>query len=210
MQFNKKLYFIGMIYDKLLERLLSPLKRRIASYVHIYKSMPVLDLCCGTGAQGDFLRENRLYFGIDLDKKMLHYAAGKRHFHFAIADAMAIPFRNCAFGTIIISFSLHDKTALQRRQILSEACRLLRYNGILIILDFEQPWNSQSLRGSYFANAIEHLASKSHYINGQQFIKNGGLKKLLSEYNLREITDFQVKAGSCRIVVTRFLHRSRA
>ena len=123
----KKLYLSARIYEWILEPPLRRIKKKIADYINIKELSPTLDLCCGTGAQTRWIAQNKnVVFGLDLDQNILHYAAQKYPtISFLCSDAGEIPLKDERFKSIIISYALHDKSERVRRNIISEAKRLL-------------------------------------------------------------------------------------
>ena len=202
----QKIYPLGFAYDALLEPVLRPAKRIISHFVYKYRLTPALDLCCGTGVQVGLISNKRgQAVGLDLDGKMMRFAA-KKHpgIPFVCADAASTPFQDGYFKGIIISYALHDKPPAFRRNMISEAKRLLQPQGRLVILDFEPAWNRRSRIGSVFTYLIERLAGGEHFANGRQFIHQGGLRQFLFDHALEEVDSHAIEFGNSRIVVARF------
>jgi ubiquinone/menaquinone biosynthesis C-methylase UbiE len=164
---------------------------------------PVLDLCCGPGAQIRWLAgQGRVSCGLDINLGMLKYAAGRRaDGSFVCADAVQTPFPLASFKGIVVSFALHEKPAEIRPRLLAEAKRLLLPNGRIILVDFEKPWNSVSRLANLYIWLIERLAGRDHFHNGREFLAKGGLRDLLKENGLREVERHDLAAGSCALVL---------
>lgn len=198
-----------MLYDLLIETLLKRIKERIAQFVSQNDLSPVLDICCGTGKQCHLIEDNgQRAIGLDLDSKMIEYAASKYpHLSFVCADASHIPFQKKSLRGIIISYSLHDKSPEMRARMLSEAKSLLAPGGKIILVDFENPWNSKSRLGGYFTWVIERLAGGEHYTNRKQFLKQGGLEEFIKQNNLVKVEKHPVTLGNSSLTIVKFNKR---
>jgi len=195
----------GRLYDALLNPLLRRLKKWIAKYIGANDLHPVLDVCCGTGFQIRMTgRQGRVSLGLDLDCGLVRYAAAMSpDASFVCADATRIPVRSRSQKAIILSFALHDKSAVTRMNIIGEAKRILVPDGRIIILDFEKPWSGKSRIGSFFVGLVERAAGKEHFRNGRQFIAAGGLTAFLREHGLTVVTSRDLEPGSSRVVIAR-------
>jgi demethylmenaquinone methyltransferase/2-methoxy-6-polyprenyl-1,4-benzoquinol methylase len=133
---------------------------------------------------------------------MLKYAASRRPaVPFLCADATRTPFRPGAFRGIVISFALHEKEAEFRTRLLAEAKRILAPGGRLVLVDFERPWDGVSRRALLYVSAVERLAGRRHFRNGRDFFGRGGLRALLEENGLREVSRQNIAAGTCALVL---------
>ncbi len=97
----------------------------------------ILDLGCGNGRLYEFLKEKRIeYTGIDSSEKLLELARKKYGVEakFIRGDALSLPFADESFDKIISIAVLHHIPSKElRRKFLSEARRVLKKNGVLII-----------------------------------------------------------------------------
>lgn len=94
----------------------------------------VLDIGCGSG---DLLKRMSKYFGecygIDASKTMIEIAKQKSSdFNLTIADANTLPYPDNYFDYVISHTAFHH---LDLDMILSEAKRVLNYNGRLVVID---------------------------------------------------------------------------
>jgi ubiquinone/menaquinone biosynthesis C-methylase UbiE len=193
----------GLIYDGILEPLLRSLRKKVRNLIIKNDLFPVLDLCCGPGAQAGWLAgQGRFSCGLDISLGMLKYAAVRReNIPFVCADAAQTPFRPEAFKGIVISFALHEKSAELQPRLLAEAKRLLVKDGLIVLVDFERPWDRVSRLAYLGLWPIERLAGKDHFRNGRNFFAKGGLRPLLRENGLRELERDEISAGTCAVVV---------
>lgn len=182
------------------------MKQGIARYISEHNFSPALDICSGTGRQCHLIGNNRQnIIGLDRDLKMIQYAKSKYPIlPFICADAADIPLKNGYFNCIVISYSLHDKPPELRSKMLNETKRLLAPEGRMILVDFEQPWNTWSRLAGIYTYLIERMAGRGHFRNGRQFLKQGGLKTLLKQNGITEIKRFDIELGSCSLVVGKF------
>ena len=196
-------YLPGMLYTGILEVPLQGIRQKVRDLVFKNNLFPVLDLCCGPGTQAGLLgRRGSPAVGLDLNLKMLKYAASRRlGVPFFCADAARTPFRPGTFLGIVISFALHEKETEFRASLLSETKSLLAPGGGIVLVDFERPWDGASRRAYLYVSAIERLAGRSHFRNGRDFFNRGGLRALLRENGLREVERRNIAAGTCAVVL---------
>ncbi|HCA21122.1 MAG TPA: hypothetical protein DEO87_01955 [Lachnospiraceae bacterium] len=107
----------------------------------------VLDMCCGTFSNGlPVAKKNpdNIVVGLDRNRKMLQKAkrkaeeSGLSNVKLIRRDATATGLKDGSFDYIIIGLALHECDEELRKNILSEAYRLLKKDGRLIILDWER------------------------------------------------------------------------
>ncbi len=193
----------GLIYDGVLEPLLHNIRIKVRNVIIENDLFPCLDLCCGPGAQVRRLAApGRFACGVDISLGMLRYAAGRgKDIPFVCADAIRTPFRAAAFKGIVLSFALHEKPPDLRPRLLAEARRLLLPTGRVVLVDFENPWNTSSRLASLYVRLIERLAGTDHFRNGRDFLAKGGLRALLGENRFHEVERHDISAGTCAVVV---------
>lgn len=206
----RKVYIDGLLYDLALEIMLKGLKKKVTECILRHNLLPALDICCGTGVQCHRIwKIEQDIYGLDRDFRMIQYAASKYpEIPFMCADAVNIPFRNsCVKGTII-SYSLHDKSPEMRIKMLEEAKRILKPDGKIVFVDFENPWSRRSRLGGFLTSGIERMAGQQHFKNGKQFLDQGGLRAFIKQNELVEIERFDVELAHTSIVVAQFSHFS--
>ena len=195
--------FRALASDLILEPLLRKVRRTVGFFIRRGQLFPVLDLCCGTGAQAGLLSSHGKVVGIDLDLEVLSHASSRRKRpSFVCADASRLPFRNSSFRGIVVSFALHDKGSNLRRSLMQEAMRLLAPGGRIVFVDFEPAWNVRSRWGGLLVFFIELFAGREHFKNGRSFVRRGGLGGSLRNTGLviEERRDFE--AGSSIMTVS--------
>ena len=118
----------------------------LAELIPNEKSM-VLDMCCGTGSNGinvAIKNPHVTVVGLDRSKSMLLKARqkvnslGLNNVKLICRDATDTGLKSEIFDSIIIGLALHECNPDLWNGILSEAHRLLKTDGHLIILDWER------------------------------------------------------------------------
>jgi len=186
------------------ETLVDPLLRDIRKFAPEFSGMKAgdkaLDVCCGTGAQVlEYGRRGIITTGIDISPNMLNIATRNIrrqkavNVSFQLADATSLPFPDRYFDYASVSFGLHDKVKPVRYQIISEMKRVVKQDGALILIDYQVPLPRNVL--AVFARAIEFFAGGPHYQSFQDYLRNGGLKDLLKNHDLREYCRTYLMSG---------------
>ena len=122
--------------------------RQIVSLLDLEASDRVLDLGCGTGVLtrmiGDQLKIDAggVSVGIDAAAKMIRVAGKKRGnetCRFEVVAAESLPFEDASFDAVVSSLFFHHVPLDLKEKALSEAFRVLRLGGKLIIADTHTP-----------------------------------------------------------------------
>ncbi len=176
------------VYDLLFSRALRSIRHNICTFLTHYRAQNVIDLCCGTGEQLRMLNKNEIRLtGVDLSSSMLVRARknSPASIQYLEADASRLQLPDASYDGVIISFALHEKTALQHTAIFREACRLLRPDGHIIIADYSLPpaGISPLLLGRMLVPAIERAAGINHYHNYRDWMETGALEGFLAREN---------------------------
>jgi len=112
------------------------------------KDLMVLDICTGTASNAIGIAEknrNAKVVGIDLSKEMLKMAKTKvskknlDNVKLYVMDATKTKFKDETFDIILISLVLHETDAKLAEQILLEAGRVLKKDGKVIVVEWEEP-----------------------------------------------------------------------
>jgi len=120
------------------------------------KNPKILDVACGSG---DMIAEWQKYtnniIGLDPSKGMLEVAK-KRFPKIPFYEGLAqnLPFNNDSFDCLSISFGLRN--VIETQKAISEFHRILKPNGILLILEFTKSEKSSVLRDcvDFYSNNI--------------------------------------------------------
>ena len=113
----------------------------------------ILDICCGTGElslafarQLQTIGNERNIYGIDFSPEMIDIAQRKAqnasnlhsaNLHFAIGDALDLPFEDSRFAVVAVAFGLRNVCDTQRG--LAELVRVCKAGGTVAVLDFSMP-----------------------------------------------------------------------
>jgi len=112
------------------------------------KKVKVLDVCCGTGENSIQIAKKHpraQIVGVDLSKEMLSLAKKNiarnklNNIRVKAGDATATGFKEKLFDYAVISLVLHEVEENLASGILSEAKRILKDEGELIVLEWEIP-----------------------------------------------------------------------
>lgn len=162
-------------YD-LLNRLLSMgvdrwWRQSMVKRVRQHKPQSVLDVATGTGDSAIALKKSGAtrIVGADIAEQMLRQARKKQAaagIEFVKADGEHLPFGDGCFDAVTISFGIRNFE--QRRQGLQEMRRVLKQNGLLVVLELSMPTNKliRRLYKLYFLRvvpAVGKLVSRNSY-----------------------------------------------
>ncbi len=177
--------------------------------VELLKGQRVLDVCCGTGTLTAMLvAAGSGVVGVDSSSTMLSFAQGKHiAAEFRQVDAARLPF-NGEFDAAVISLALHEMAPDVRDQVWLAMRRAVRPGGTLIALDFVVPQ-----RNTLMARAVRSLVEqdersfqtihREHYINYQEFMRNGGLRAFIKGRNAPPESDDNFWAGMLAVITCR-------
>jgi ubiquinone/menaquinone biosynthesis C-methylase UbiE len=106
----------------------------------------ILDMCCGTGgATSAILRKapsDCRIMGMDISSGQISVAEMKRQFknvEFVEGDVNQTGFDDGFFNKVFITHSLHEMKREDRLGVLSEARRILKEGGEVIVLELDRP-----------------------------------------------------------------------
>lgn len=106
----------------------------------------ILDMCCGTGgatfAIAQKAGEEAEIIGLDLSSGQITRARKRNRFRnikFMEGNAVSTAFENGYFDKVFITHSLHEMLREERLKTLSEAKRILKERGRVIILEVDNP-----------------------------------------------------------------------
>jgi ubiquinone/menaquinone biosynthesis C-methylase UbiE len=122
--------------------------RHIVSLLELKPGDRVLDLGCGTGVMTRMIADKLdgkvggVSLGIDAAAKMIRVARKKRESEtcrFEVEAAEKLPYENESFDAVVSSLFFHHVPIDLKEQSLSEAYRVLRPQGRLVIADMHIP-----------------------------------------------------------------------
>ena len=189
------------LYDRCLTPLLKPLRTDIRTFIQHKGYRKIIDICCGTGDQLHLLENDRMEL-VGIDNSIAMLARARRtcsdNVSLHLLDAEQLDFRDGAFDCGIISFGLHEKHETLRDLIFSNAQKVVRQGGSLIIADYsgESSGFRGSLLGGLLIPLVERIAGKTHYQNYLNWKRQGGLEGFLQPKGLRVDVISRPFAGS--------------
>lgn len=189
--------------------------------VDISGPLQVLDLATGTGdfaiAIAQKLPTGGHVTGIDLSEKMLELGQGKviveglsGRVTLLRGNAEQLPFADNSFDRVSVAFGVRNYEDLN--QGLSEACRVLRSGGKLVVLELSYPDN-RLLLWCYKLYALKVLPWLGGLISGDRtaytylpesilrFPKGPAFIVLLREAGFGHVTEKRLTFGVCRMYV---------
>ncbi|MGD8524161.1 MAG: methyltransferase domain-containing protein, partial [Desulfobacterales bacterium] len=122
--------------------------RKIVSLLELHQADRILDLWCGTGVLTRMIADQLdveaggVSVGIDAAARMIHVARKKRGneiCRFDVAAAEDLPYDDGAFDAVVSSLFFHHVDLDLKAKALSEAWRVLRPQGKLVIADMHIP-----------------------------------------------------------------------
>lgn len=173
---------IFMFLRNLLEGGFRRQKQVLREYFKLNSGESVLDTGCGTG-EFSVLFPPEAYTGIDIDKGYIDYARKKYRRNFLVADATKLPFADNSYDKVLIVGVLHHLDNETCGLVLTEAKRVLRPEGIMLVME---DVNKKELG---FLTKLLHRLDKGEYIRTAEDYKN-----LLQNYFAVE-KDFNIQSG---------------
>lgn len=157
---------LAPFYDQVLERVSEPLRRQSLSDLDTSTAEAVLITGIGSGLDIPHLPAGPRYTGVDLTPAMLRRAAkraaGRDDITLEEGDVMALPYDDAQFDVVIMHLIL--AVVPQPKKALSEAARVLRPGGQILLLDkFLRPGQKAPLRR--VLNILSrHLATRTDVV----------------------------------------------
>lgn len=134
-------------------------RMELLSPVRFSNEARILDMCCGTGGATLAIARkapaNAEIIGIDLSPGQIAVANSSSecdNIRFMVLDAVSTGFDDDTFDKVFITHALHEMHWDDRLRVLSEAKRVLRADGELVVLEVDKPESLviQLLAGIYF------------------------------------------------------------
>jgi demethylmenaquinone methyltransferase/2-methoxy-6-polyprenyl-1,4-benzoquinol methylase len=115
-------------------------RRRAAETVAGWRPNKIVDLASGTGDLALALQKklpDAEVMGVDFLPEMLELAKRKGVRKTVVADAMKLPFADASFDCVTVAFGLRNME--DWGEALGEMSRVLKANGLLLVLEFSLP-----------------------------------------------------------------------
>lgn len=126
--------FIFSLLRKIIELNFVKEKKIISNFFDLSSKKKILDIGCGPGEFAK-LFNNLDYHGIDISDIYIKYASKNNKGNFQVMDATDLKFPNNSFDYILIMAILHHLDDRAMNKVLSEAKRVLRPGGKLLIME---------------------------------------------------------------------------
>jgi len=190
-------------YSRFIDLLLRPVHTRVVGVCKEIHPENVLDICSATGAQCLLLDRARINaVGLDLSEAMVRLARRRspptvRYVH---GSALALPFDNQTFACVLLILALHEHTHAEQLTMLSEAHRVLRKEGTLILAEYSPPKRGSHRLVWSFITMIERLAGGDHYRNFRAFADAGGAESLADNLPLSVQARYPLFSGTVSLL----------
>lgn len=192
-------------YSNFIDPQFREVRIRVPRFAGMKKGDKVLDICCGTGDQAFYYRnEDILAVGIDLNPKMIKTAEERKEkekakdVFFLPANATNLPFEDSFFDFASISLALHEITRNMRDEIVSEMQRVVKKDGHLIFIDFSAPLPKSIV--SSVIKSVEFLAGSKNFHNFTDYYEQGGLPFILKKNDQEEEKIEYLKNGLITLI----------
>jgi len=151
----------------------------------------VLELGCGLGtilmASQRWVQSRETYVGIDLSYEMIRRARLKRYgsgspgrIEFLLSSAIALPFRDGSFDVVLLSHVIKYFTDIQLDQVMTEAKRVLKDGGMIVLWEFK-PFVSRQIS--------ELIAEK---VGAQRLRNTEEIRHSLEAAGFRDLIPFRI------------------
>jgi ubiquinone/menaquinone biosynthesis C-methylase UbiE len=191
--------FFSKFYDFVLEPWNSGLRSIGLNMVPPKVGMNVLDIGCGTGSQLFYYQRIPCkVFGVDTSQSMLKRARLKLGDQAELYQVSGgnLPFTDNHFDIILLSTVLHEMEPELRKSVLSEAHRVMKDSGRILITDFH-PGPLKPIKGWIYKiiiNIAEFIAGSEHFKNSRQYLASGGIPALIDACRLH-IEEYKIVTG---------------
>jgi len=171
-----------------------------SAHLGITHAPRILDICCGTGSVILAFAERcpeSMAIGYDFSHGMLRKAQEKNktgRVIFVEGDAALLPFADNSFDVVTCSHALYELKGESREQALREMKRVVRTDGLVLIMEHEVP--SRPLIRLLFYIRMLSMGAK----DAREFVK-GGLEpyeKIFPRVSLSRSRSGKSRLMSCR------------
>ncbi|MCX7947886.1 MAG: ubiquinone/menaquinone biosynthesis methyltransferase [candidate division WOR-3 bacterium] len=177
----------------------------------------ILDVATGTGEIVEVVVNTIKYdfiVGIDISKLMLKYAIKNRKYErvfYLFADGEKLPFKNNSFDSIVVAFGIRN---FKNKEIaLSEFYRVLKDNGILVILEMLGPENFLSYPYRFYLRFIMPLivsvftkeVNAYYYLYKSiiSFPRRSKFKSMIEDVGFKDVKVLDLTFGACSMFLAK-------
>lgn len=171
---------------------------------YVEKGDKILDLGCGNGRLFELFgsKDKITYSGVDSSKNLIEIAKKKYpRGDFSVGSGLDLNYPNGSFDIIFSLAVMHHLPGKdQRAKFLSEAFRVLRHGGTMILTVWDLTIDPK-IRAKLFSNKVKHLLGLSQLENGDILypysISDQKIKvdRYIHCFSLKEITELAEDAG---------------
>jgi ubiquinone/menaquinone biosynthesis C-methylase UbiE len=192
------------VYDRLVEPMLSGVRRVAIEVVPPRPGWQVLDVGCGTGTGlAPYLAAGCDVAGVEVSAAMLERASDRlgdaAELH--LTDGSALPFATDRFDLVTLSMVLHEIPAPSRAAAVREMARVAKPNGRLLFVDFRfgslRGWQGPAFRT--ISRIVERFSG--HYAGFRSFKALGGVPAVVDDAGLTVEREKIVAGGNMAIYV---------
>jgi ubiquinone/menaquinone biosynthesis C-methylase UbiE len=188
-------YWNGIIYNALIDPLLSSLRRGVVE--GITPDDRVVDIACGPGTLAiDIARKAHSVTAVDIENDLINYASrraarkGISNICFRALDASDLSFfADNEFNVAVTSMAVHQFEPALAIKILAEMKRIASR---VIVADYNCPMPAGIYRK--VAYGIERFAGGDHYRNFRNYMSVGGIEYFAEEAGL-SIVSSEIRGG---------------
>lgn len=181
-----------LVYLVFTEPFLRRAKHKVCSLIEELEKTCVLEVGCGTCLQSVLIaRRGIAVTAVDRSEALFPSPNSPRlppTFSFFQADGRDLPFRNGQFDVALISLAIHEMEPEGRIPTLREMLRILKEDGILLIMDFDFQLETDRSLAALVIRSIERIAGKEHNRNFRHFMAAGGIPRLLQSLGYAQWT----------------------
>ena len=181
-----------LVYLVFTEPFLLRAKQRVCRRIEELGKSNVLEVGCGTCLQSVMIaRKGIAVTAVDRSEALFPSPDSPRlppTFSFFRADGRDLPFRNGQFDVALISMAIHEMEPEGRIPTLREMLRILKEDGIVLIMDFDFQLETDRSLAALVIRSIERIAGKEHNRNFRHFMAAGGIPRLLQSLGYAQWT----------------------
>ena len=170
---------VARVYDRLVDPLNAGVRRVALRIDPPEGTWTVLDVGCGTGTGlAAYAAAGCAVAGLDASPAMLERAAARlgEDADLRLGDAAHLPYPDSSFDRVTLSMMLHEVPSEDRPAVLSEALRVTRARGRVMVIDFRhgslRGWKGRAVKALSWT--IERVGG--HYAGYRSFAREGGLE----------------------------------
>ena len=196
------------LYDFFFDGILKQIRLKNKEIMIMNHCKKIIDLGCGTGSQLNVLSNNSFeMIGLDNSDKMIQVAKKKNipNTTFLNQDILKNSLSDHEFDAALITLVLHPNNQKNISKILSEAQKLVKKEGVIIITDYDHSNGIIGKIESAIIRIIESFANESHRKNYFTFMKHGGLENILRNKNYQILTTISFYGGSLKTCVMKVI-----